>query len=112
MKSYKLWSLVLAMTCLAACDKKLDLEPAQSISETLALDNDENVKSVLLGAYDALALDGLFGGNTIRDAELIAADGEIRWVGTYEGAARCIQSPDDCRKWRSRKYVGRCLQHH
>ncbi len=85
MKSYKLWSLVLAMTCLAACDKKLDLEPAQSISETLALDNDENVKSVLLGAYDALALDGLFGGNTIRDAELIAADGEIRWVGTYEG---------------------------
>lgn len=73
MKSYKLWSLVLAVTFLAACDKKLDLEPAQSISESLALENDENVKSVLLGAYDALAADGLFGGDGMRDAELVGA---------------------------------------
>ena len=84
MKSYKLWSLVLAVTFLAACDKKLDLEPAQSISESLALENDENVKSVLLGAYDALAADGLFGGDGMRDAELVGADGEIRWVGTFD----------------------------
>lgn len=84
MKSYKIWSLVLAVTFLAACDKKLDLEPAQSISENLALDNDENVKSVLLGAYDALGADGLFGGDGMRDAELVGADGEIRWVGTFD----------------------------
>ncbi len=85
MKSYKFWSLLLAITGLTACDKKLNLEPAQTISETLALDNDSNVKSVLLGAYDALAFDGLFGGNTLRDAELVGADSEIRWVGTFNG---------------------------
>lgn len=70
---------------LVACDKKLEIDPAQSIKEELALATDANVKSVLLGAYDALALDGLFGGNTMRDAELAGADSEIRWVGTFEG---------------------------
>lgn len=85
MKFNKYWLLTLIMFSLAACNKELDLEPAQSISEDQALSTDANVKSVLLGAYDGLALDGLFGGNTMRDAELMGADGEIRWVGTYEG---------------------------
>lgn len=85
MKFNKYWLCTLFVFSLAACNKELDLEPAQSISEDLALDNDANVKSVLLGAYDGLALDGLFGGNTIRDAELMGADGEISWVGTFEG---------------------------
>lgn len=86
MKNLFKYSLpLLLLFGLAACDKELDLEPAQSISEELALSTDANVKSVLLGAYDGLALDGLFGGNTMRDAELMGADGEIRWVGTFEG---------------------------
>lgn len=85
MKFNKYWLCTLFVFSLTACNKELDLEPAQSISEDLALDNDANVKSVLLGAYDGLALDGLFGGNTMRDAELMGADGEIRWVGTFEG---------------------------
>ncbi|HRI60313.1 MAG TPA: RagB/SusD family nutrient uptake outer membrane protein [Saprospiraceae bacterium] len=85
MKFNKYWLPTLLILSLAACDKKLDLEPAQNISEELALSTDANVKSVLLAAYDGLALDGMFGGNTMRDAELMGADGEIRWVGTYEG---------------------------
>jgi len=85
MKFNEYWLLTLLIFSLAACDKELDLEPAQNISEDLALSTDANVKSVLLGAYDGLALDGLFGGNTMRDAELMGADGEIRWVGTFEG---------------------------
>ncbi|MBK6932071.1 MAG: RagB/SusD family nutrient uptake outer membrane protein [Saprospirales bacterium] len=85
MKSNIFWLLAAFLLPLTACDKKLDLQPAQSISEDLALSTDANVKSVLLGAYDALALDGLFGGNTLRDAELLGADGEIRWVGTFNG---------------------------
>jgi len=85
MKLYKYILSGILTLSLAACDKKLDLEPAQSISEELALSTDANVKSVLLGAYDALALDGMYGGNTMRDAELLGADSEIRWVGTFEG---------------------------
>lgn len=85
MKLYKYLFAGLLASSLAACDKELDLQPAQNISEELALSTDANVKSVLLGAYDALAQDGLFGGNTLRDAELMGADGELRWVGTFEG---------------------------
>lgn len=85
MNFYKYILSVSLVFTLVACDKKLELDPAQSINEELALSTDANVKSVLLGAYDALALDGLFGGNTLRDAELMGADGEIRWVGTFEG---------------------------
>lgn len=84
MKINKLWLTALLALGLAACNKELNLEPAQNISEELALSTDANVKSVLLAAYDGLALDGLFGGNTMRDAELLGADGEILWVGTYE----------------------------
>ncbi|MBL7804286.1 MAG: RagB/SusD family nutrient uptake outer membrane protein [Saprospiraceae bacterium] len=78
-------ALVAAVLIVSACDKKLDLEPAQSISEELALSTDANVKSVLLGAYDALGNYAFWGGYTMRDAELAGADGEIRWVGTFNG---------------------------
>jgi hypothetical protein len=66
-----------------ACDKRLDIEPLQSVSETVALDSDANVKLVLQGAYDNISRDGLYGGNLFRDAELAGADGEVRWVGTF-----------------------------
>ena len=72
-----------AVLVLAACDKRLDIEPAQSISENVALTSDSNVKVVLNGAYDALANGDLFGGNTLRNAELLGGDGEILWVGTF-----------------------------
>ena len=86
MRLHKIGLSALALACtFAACDKKLDLEPAQNVSEELALSTDANVKSVLLGAYDALASDGLWGGNALRDGELQAADGELRWVGTFTG---------------------------
>lgn len=74
------WLLLLG---LAACDKKLDIDPQQSVSETLALNSDANVKLVLQGAYDNFSQEGVYGGNLYRDAELAGADGEIRWVGTY-----------------------------
>lgn len=67
----------------AACDKKLDIEPEQNVSETIALETDANVKLVLLGAYDNFSQEGVYGGNLFRDAELAGADGEVRWVGTF-----------------------------
>src|SRR5512135_2871772 len=65
------------------CDKYLDLEPSQSISENIAMSSDENVKNVLVGAYSDFALPGIYGGNILRNAELLGGNGEIQWVGTY-----------------------------
>ena len=34
-----------------SCDSNLDIKPSQEIDEGTALDNDANIKSVLIGAY-------------------------------------------------------------
>ncbi len=68
-----------------SCSDKLDLEPAQSISENIALDTDRNVKNVLNGAYNVLKRGSIYGGELPRNAELLGGDGEILFVGTYGG---------------------------
>ena len=82
MKKYILISTVLVVIA-SSCAKKLDLLPQQSVAEEVALSSDANVKKVLNGAYDALSDEDLFGGNVLLLAELLAANGEIRWEGTF-----------------------------
>jgi tetratricopeptide (TPR) repeat protein len=85
MTSFKSILFLLLAVALASCAKNLELQPAQSISEGLALGSDANVKTVLVGAYDALSNGDLYGGNTMRDADLLGGNGEVRWVGTFNG---------------------------
>ncbi|MBK7870638.1 MAG: RagB/SusD family nutrient uptake outer membrane protein [Saprospiraceae bacterium] len=66
-----------------ACQDELDLQPYQSISEDFALDSDNNVKAVLVGAYDAIGDADVYGGEVMRNSELLAGNGEIAWVGTF-----------------------------
>ena len=76
-------SIIAFMSIITGCDKYLDLEPSQSISENIALTSDVNVKNVLIGAYSQFDNPGIYGGNILRNAELLGGDGEIQWVGTY-----------------------------
>ncbi|HQV61752.1 MAG TPA: RagB/SusD family nutrient uptake outer membrane protein [Chitinophagaceae bacterium] len=77
-------SIFMAMAVVASsCDKKLDLLPQQSVAEEVALSSDANVKKVLNGAYDAMSSGNLYGGNVLLYSELLAANGEIRWEGTF-----------------------------
>lgn len=82
MKKYISIFIALGVT-FASCDKKLDLLPQQSVAEEVALSSDANVKKVLNGAYDALSNGDLYGGSLFLYSELLAADGEIRWEGTF-----------------------------
>lgn len=68
-----------------SCSDNLELEPAQSISENIVLDTDRNVKNVLNGAYSVLQRGAIYGGEIIRNGELLAGDGEILFVGTFGG---------------------------
>jgi len=68
-----------------ACDDKLDLLPYQSLDESVALNSDANVKTVLNGAYDAFSDDNFLGADVLRNAELQGGDGEVIWVGTFVG---------------------------
>ena len=85
MKKIKILSSILILVGLLSCNKYLDIDPAQNISENVALTTDANVKSVLRGAYSRLRNSAVYGGRILRNGELVASDGEILWVGTFGG---------------------------
>ncbi len=76
-------SIVALLGILTGCDKYLDQEPPQNISENIALTSDKNVKNVLVGAYSQFDDPGIYGGNLLRNCELLGGTGEIKWDGTY-----------------------------
>jgi tetratricopeptide (TPR) repeat protein len=82
-KKYIIISLVALLLVFTGCNKYLDLNPSQNVKDEIALTSDENVKLVLEGAYSQFALPGIYGGNILRNAELLGGNGEIKWVGTY-----------------------------
>lgn len=74
---------ILSVSIFTACDKELDLTPRQDVAEEVALSTDQNVKRVLNGAYDALSSASFLGGDVQLYSELLAADAEILWLGTF-----------------------------
>lgn len=85
----KLYSSIIAAAALmivsSGCDKLLDLQPYQSISEDISLDSDINVKKVLNGAYTQFDASAIYGGCILRNSELLGAGDECLWTGTYTG---------------------------
>ncbi len=69
---------------LNSCSKKLDVQPLQSVNEEFVFTTDSNIKAALTGAYDVVSGGYLLGGEFQLYSELLAADGEISWVGTYQ----------------------------
>ena len=84
-KIFSISTIVVLMLFFTACDKLLELEPYQSISEELSLESDANVKSVLKGAYAQFDDPSIYGGVILINAELLGAANECMWVGTYGG---------------------------
>jgi tetratricopeptide (TPR) repeat protein len=85
--------IVLLSFVFGACADQLDLKPQQNLDESMALANDANVKKALAGAYDALSgfdislaipsSGTVWGGDLMMFSELLAANAEITWVGTF-----------------------------
>ncbi len=82
---FSIANLLIAAVFFSSCTKVLDLEPAQSLSNDVALSSDEGVKQVLNAAYDEISLEDLYGGNIMRNSELYGGEGEVIWLGTYIG---------------------------
>lgn len=79
--------ILLAVTGLTACEKKLDLSPTQSISQENALQTEGDVKVTLIGAYGGLQSEALYGGDIQVMNELIGNSENIRFTGTFAGLA-------------------------
>lgn len=65
------------------CSKQLDLQPTQSVDESLVFSTDANIKGALTGAYNTATGGPLLGGDLQMFSELLGAGNEITWVGTY-----------------------------
>lgn len=80
----KIFITITTATMLASCSNVLDLTPTEQISSEIALETDEGVRQVLIGAYNSLSSSALFGGELMRNAELFGGLDEIVWLGTFE----------------------------
>ena len=79
--SMLLLSLVVS---LSACNKYLDIQPQQSIDQSVALNSSQDVQNVLIGAYNEMGNYYLFGGQFMMMPDLLAATNELKWGGTFQ----------------------------
>lgn len=79
--------LIILFTAVAmfmvSCSKKLDIDPTQNVNEDLVFTSDANIKAALNGAYDIVSNSYVLGGDMQLYSELLGADDEITWVGTF-----------------------------
>lgn len=80
-KSFSILSVIACLLVCTACGKYLNLEDPQSVTDSTALSSDDGIKSVLNGAYSKFADPILYRGIILRNAEFLAGNGEIMYVG-------------------------------
>ena len=70
---------------ITSCEKKLDIDPTQSIDENQALLTSSDVEAALVGAYSDLGDADIYGGSLFVRSELLGnSAGSINWSGTYQ----------------------------
>jgi tetratricopeptide (TPR) repeat protein len=74
---------ILALFVLS-CEKRLDVNPTQSIDELQALRTSSDVEAALVGAYADLGNADLYGGDLFVFSELLANDNGFNWTGTFQ----------------------------
>jgi starch-binding outer membrane protein, SusD/RagB family len=70
---------------LGSCDKKLDLEPRQSVDAATALETADDLEGAVVGAYSIMGGGALYGTNFFLLADLQASESYLSWVGTFQG---------------------------
>jgi starch-binding outer membrane protein, SusD/RagB family len=76
-------SLFLLVGTFISCEKFLDIEPQQSISNEAVYSTHEGVVNVLNGAYERIAGPQFFAGTSVFQSDLVANSGEVNWIGTF-----------------------------
>ncbi|WDF76776.1 RagB/SusD family nutrient uptake outer membrane protein [Mucilaginibacter sp. AW1-7] len=73
----------LAMLYNSGCQKQLDIKPQNSVEADQALKTSKDVEGVLIGAYTAAGLRGLYGGRLQATTDFLADDGDFSYFGTF-----------------------------
>lgn len=86
-KAYTILFILALLVGNFACEDALELNDPNNIGSNIALSTDKNVKTTLVGAYNDLSNGAFFGGNTLRNSELLAANSEVVFSGTFNDVA-------------------------
>jgi starch-binding outer membrane protein, SusD/RagB family len=81
----KTFLCVALILSLGSCDKKLDLEPRQSVDASIALETVEDLEAAVVGCYSIMGGGALYGTNMFMLADLQASEDYLTWVGTFQG---------------------------
>lgn len=77
------WMIGALLLTLGACDSRLDIQPTQSIEESSALLTEQDVRITLIGAYDGMAENEVYGGAVQYTGELLGDDRDVVFGGTF-----------------------------
>jgi hypothetical protein len=84
MKKINIVFLVIVAVAFASCEKALEVEPQQTIDASTALQDDQDLNSLVVGAYATLAGGSLYGTNLFMDPDLLGSNGVATWRGTFQ----------------------------
>jgi hypothetical protein len=68
---------------LVGCSSELDIDPQDSVTEEVALDSEESIQSLLVGAYDRMADGDVYGGWFQMTSDLLGTNGDVTWSGSF-----------------------------
>ena len=80
---YTLATALFLAGSLTSCDKKLDIDPVNSVRDELALRTSSDVEAALVGCYTGIQNAEAYGGYIQLMSDLLADDGEVTFVGTF-----------------------------
>jgi hypothetical protein len=74
---------IIAMIYNSGCQKQLDIKPNDSVESAFALKTSKDVEGVLIGAYTAAGLRGIYGGRFQSASDFLGDDGDFAYFGTF-----------------------------
>lgn len=80
----KIVLLAVFAAAFTSCKKALDVDPKQTIDAGTALQNDQDVNSLVVGGYSLMGGGSLYGTNLIMMPDLSGGDGTCTWRGTFQ----------------------------
>lgn len=72
-----------ALYTIVGCEKRLDVLPYQTISADKAIESEDDVNVTLIGAYDGVQDDNVYGGDIMVLNEIIGNTVNINFTGTF-----------------------------
>jgi hypothetical protein len=87
----KIFLYTLLAVSILSCDKKLEIEPKQTIDSKTALSTPDDLEAAVVGCYSIMGGGALYGTNFFLLADLQAAEGYASWAGTFQGQRQVAQ---------------------